>query len=52
MSPSGYHFFPALKQNLADLKFKYDREAETIVARRLITQDMDFYQHGIEKILR
>lgn len=36
---SGYHLFPALKQNLDGHKFKNDRETRKVLTRFTITQD-------------
>jgi hypothetical protein len=42
----------SLKQNRGGHKFKYDYEAETKLSQWLITQDIDFYQQGAEKLVQ
>ena len=37
LSPSDYHLFAGLKQNLGSHKFKDDRDVDIFVSRRLIT---------------
>jgi hypothetical protein len=49
-SPSNYHLFPALKQNLGCEKFKDDSETERVVTWWLITEDTDFYQQRTDKL--
>ena len=39
LSRSEYYRFPTMKQSLGGQKFKYDREMEKVVTRRLISQD-------------
>lgn len=42
--------FPALKQNLYGHKFD-DRKVETVVTRRTIIQNKNFYQQGMENLV-
>jgi hypothetical protein len=43
LSPSEYHLFPALKQNLGAHEFNGDREVGTVVTRLLKAEDTELY---------
>jgi hypothetical protein len=40
----------ALEQNLVGQKFKHGRDVLTFVPRRLMIQDTEFFQQGIENL--
>jgi len=39
LSPSDFHFFPAMKENLGCHKFEANREVKTVVTQWLVTLD-------------
>jgi hypothetical protein len=43
--------FSLLRQNIGGHNLKDDHDVETAVTRRLVTQDTDFCQRGIKKLV-
>ena len=43
-------FFTTPKRNIGDLKFKDDREVDTVVTRQIFKQDTDWYKPETERL--
>jgi hypothetical protein len=51
-APSDFHFFPTLKKTLEGLCFTSNEDVETAVRTFVCTQDTDFYQQTLFKLVK